>query len=68
MGEDVDFYWRLRKLGTVKFLRDVQVVASPRRFDLWPLWRILVWTNPLFIMAFQKSSRAWRGWYEHPPR
>jgi len=68
MGEDVDFYWRMRKLGTVKFLRDVQVVASPRRFDRWPLWRTLLWTNPLFILALRKSPRAWRGWYEHPPR
>jgi len=68
MGEDVDFYWRLRKLGSVAFLRDVQVVASPRRFDRWPLWRTLLWTNPLFILVFRKSPRAWRQWYEHPPR
>lgn len=68
MGEDVDFHWRLRKLGTVKFLHDVQVTASPRRFDRWPLWRILVWTNPLFIMVFRKSPGAWRGWYKDPPR
>lgn len=68
MGEDVDFYWRLRKLGMVKFLRDVQVVASPRRFDRWPLWRTLVWTNPLFVLAFRKTPWAWRGWYQNPPR
>jgi len=68
MGEDVDFYWRLRKLGAVAFLHDVKVVASPRRFDRWPLWRTLVWTNPLFILARRRSPQAWRGWYEHPPR
>ncbi len=68
MGEDVDFYWRLRRLGPVAYLRDVQVVASPRRFDRWPLWRILVWTNPLFILACRRSPRAWRAWYADPPR
>lgn len=68
MGEDVDFYWRLRRLGPVAYLRGVQVVASPRRFDHWPLWRTLLWTNPLFILAFQRSPNAWRGWYRDPPR
>ena len=73
MGEDVDFYWRLKRLnaatgGSVKFLGVVQVVPSPRRFDHWPLWRTLVWTNPLFIAAFRKVRWAWPQWYKHPLR
>lgn len=62
MGEDVDFYWRLKRLskkmgGYVKFLEDVQVVPSPRRFDNSPIWRTLVWTNPLFVALFRKTNR-----------
>jgi hypothetical protein len=58
MGEDVDFYWRLQKLcvgigGYLEFLDDLKVIASPRRFDQKPLWRTLIWTNPLFIAVSQ---------------
>jgi glycosyltransferase involved in cell wall biosynthesis len=72
MGEDVDFYWRLTRLassrgGHVRFLDDVRVLPSPRRFDRWPLWRTLLWTNPLFIALFRKSRSAWHGWYRRPP-
>jgi GT2 family glycosyltransferase len=72
MGEDVDFYWRLKRAaakqhGHVQFLSDVRVVPSPRRFDRWPLWRTLIWTNPLFI-AVRKQPKAWRDWYVRPPR
>jgi len=73
MGEDVDFYWRLRKAAAkngahVRFLDDVRVVPSPRRFDQWPLWRTLVYTNPVFIAIFRKRARAWQGWYIRAPR
>lgn len=73
MGEDVDFYWRLRKLcarngGHLKFLEDVRVVPSPRRFEQAPLWRTLIWTNPLFIALFRKTRWAWAEWYEKPYR
>jgi len=73
MGEDVDFYWRLRQLsarsgGHVQFLSDVKVVPSPRRFDMVPVWRTLIWTNPVFIRAFRKSRLAWAQWYVTPPR
>ena len=30
---------------------NVQVYPSPRRFDQWPLWRTLIWTNPLVVAA-----------------
>ncbi len=73
MGEDVDFYWRLKKTAerhgkNVKLIRDLRVVPSTRRFDLWPLWRILVWTNPLWITIFQRRSSMWNGWYSNTLR
>jgi glycosyltransferase involved in cell wall biosynthesis len=73
MGEDVDFYWRLRKLcakagGYLKFLNDVTVAPSPRRFDHNSVWRTLIWTNPVFIAPFRKSRSAWSAWYTRPPR
>ena len=73
MGEDVDFYRRLKGLakrtgGSVTFIEDVRVTPSTRRFDQWRLWRTLVWTNPLFILLFRRTKSAWRGWYERVPR
>jgi glycosyltransferase involved in cell wall biosynthesis len=73
MGEDVDFYWRLRRHsretgGFLKFLDDVKVCPSPRRFDNTSVWRTMVWTNPLFIGAFRKKKNAWAAWYVRPPR
>ena len=73
MGEDVDFWWRLRRHarrtgGDVAFITEPPVMPSPRRFDQWPLWRTLVFTNPLLIPWLQRSSRAWAGWYVEPPR
>jgi glycosyltransferase involved in cell wall biosynthesis len=73
MGEDVDFYWRLRRLakqqgGTAHLIADIQVTPSPRRFERWSAWRILVWTNPLFIGLFRRRKSIWRGWYEQAVR
>lgn len=73
MGEDVDFYWRLRKLAAesathVKFLDEVQVFPSPRRFDNTPIWRTLIWTNPAFIAPLRNTRTVWAGWYVRPPR
>ncbi|HEY6467175.1 MAG TPA: glycosyltransferase [Candidatus Acidoferrales bacterium] len=73
MGEDVDFYWRLKKFskkmgGYLVFLKDVKVVPSPRRFDNSPIWRTLVWTNPLFVAFFRKTRSAWGDWYVRTPR
>ena len=69
MGEDVDFYFRLRKYarhegGQVSFIRKLRVVPSSRRFDRWSLWRTLLFTNPLFILALRRARFAWRGWYD----
>ena len=73
MGEDVDFYWRLkqfarRRKAQVCFIEDIQVVPSARRFDQWSFWRTLIWTNPIFVFAFRRKENAWRGWYKVMPR
>ena len=73
IGEDVDFYRDLRRLarrerGTVRLLRQPRVQPSCRRFDAWPMWRILIWTNPLFIALFRRWRAAWPGWYSDPVR
>jgi glycosyltransferase involved in cell wall biosynthesis len=73
MGEDVDFFWRLKRLakrshGRVSFVDDIKVIPSTRRFDRWRLWRTLVWTNPLFVFLFRRSKTRWEGWYTAMPR
>lgn len=73
IGEDVDFYWSLRRLArekqrTVRFLRHPRVRPSCRRFDKWSLWRVLLWTNPLIIALFRRWRAVWAGWYSHPVR
>ena len=73
MGEDVDFYWRLKRLaklrgGHVRFLDDLRVSPSTRRFDEWPLWRTLVWTNPACVLLFRRRKNFWKGWYGEAPR
>ena len=73
IGEDADFFWVLKKHAkrtgrTVRFIRDPRVRASSRRFDKWPLWRILVCTNPLFIALFRRRKAFWSGWYSRAVR
>ena len=73
MGEDVDFYQRLKRLARrrrdrVTFIEDVRVTPSTRRFNQWGFGRTLVWTNPLFIMLFRRRESAWHGWYKTGPR
>ena len=73
MGEDVDFYWGLKKLArrtgrTVRFIRHPRVRPSCRRFDRWPLWKTLVWTNPLFIWLFRRRKAAWKDWHSRAVR
>ena len=73
MGEDVDFYRSLRKLARrtgrdVRFVREPRVRPSCRRFDKWPVWKILVWTNPVFIGLFRRWKVVWRGWYSDAVR
>ena len=73
MGEDVDFYWRMKKLakrenGHVCFIEDIRVVPSTRRFDQWSLGRTLIRTNPFYVLAFRRRRKAWGGWYIDIPR
>ena len=73
IGEDVDFYWSLRKLAgrtrrQVRLLREPRVRPSCRRFDIWPVWKILVWTNPVFIGLLRRWKPAWKGWYSDAVR
>jgi len=73
MGEDVDFHRRLKRIakqqnGRVVFIEDLRVVPSTRRFDQWRLWRTVIWTNPLFILLFQRRKICWHGWYKAAPR
>jgi len=73
MGEDVDFYWRLKRLARQRrlrtsFIRELQVIPSPRRWDRWPLRRTLIWTSPLLTFALRHRRSAWAGWYREPPR
>jgi len=73
MGEDVEFFWRLRAAARKRelqtcFIRDLQVSTSARRFDTWPLWRTLVLTNPVVVFALRRRRLPWAGWYDEPPR
>ena len=73
MGEDVDFYWRLRKAARSRRLRvclinDLRVVPSCRRFNQWPVWRTLIWTNPVFILLFRRRKQVWDNWHHRAPR
>ena len=73
IGEDVDFFWALKKLAkrtgrTVVFIQEPRVRASSRRFDKWPLWKILLWTNPLFMALFRRRKVFWSGWYSRAVR
>lgn len=73
MGEDVDFFWRLRAFARRRgletcFIRDCAVAPSARRFDQWPLWRTLVLTNPFLILVLRRRRSPWTGWYDQPPR
>ena len=73
IGEDVDFFWSLRKLArktrqSVHIVRCPRVVPSTRRFDKLPVWRVLLFTNPLFIALFRRWKAVWPDWYERPIR
>src|SRR5262245_16806151 len=54
MGEDIDFYWRMRRYarrhgGFVKVLSEPRVVTSGRRFNRMNPWRVVLLTHPVFI-------------------
>ena len=73
IGEDVDFLWSLKKLASetgrhIHVVRSPRVLPSTRRFDMMPVWRVLLFTNPLFIALFRRWKSAWSDWYKRPVR
>ena len=73
IGEDVDFFWDLKKFAKrtnreVRFIRSPRVRPSCRRSDKWPVWKTLVWTNPLFVALFRRRKAVWSGWYSDAVR
>ena len=62
IGEDVDFYWALKRHakrtgGSSPVDTESPCAARPaRRFDKWPIWKTLVWTNPLFIFLIPPTE------------
>ena len=73
IGEDVDFYWALKRYARTTharaaLIREPRVRPSSRRFDKWPVWKTLIWTNPVFIALFRRRKRVWGGWYSRPVR
>ena len=73
IGEDVDFYWSLKRLakrsnGSTRFIRQPRVRPSSRRFDRWPPWRVLIRTNPLSIALLRRWKRVGSSWYSDPVR
>ncbi len=56
-GEDYELFVRLRRLGTVAFLRDVCVYESPRRYRRYGyLWITLLWfLNGIWALLFKRS-------------
>ena len=73
IGEDVDFLWSLKKLAKepgqrVQVVRSPRVLPSTRRFDKLPVWKVLLFTNPLFITLFRRWKSVWADWYQRPVR
>lgn len=73
MAEDSDFYWRLQAYATVtgkrvQYLAEITIVPSSRRLDEWPVWRTILWTNPITTRLMLRSRRFWRGWREDSVR
>ena len=73
IGEDVDFLWSLKKLAkekqqSIHVVRSPKVLPSTRRFDKLPVWKVLLFTNPLFIALFRRWKAVWADWYRRPVR
>jgi glycosyltransferase involved in cell wall biosynthesis len=63
-GEDYDLYRRIRKLGKIKFLNDLIVYESPRRYRKFGYRRVFGdWTrNSLSVLFKNKSvSKVWEA-------
>jgi glycosyltransferase involved in cell wall biosynthesis len=61
-GEDFDLYRRLRKIGKIRFMNDIVVYESPRRYRKFGYPKVFWdWTrNSIWITLFNKSiSKVW---------
>jgi len=56
-GEDFEFFMRLKKVGKVKFIRNLTVYESPRRFRRYGyFWITLQWfLNSVSVLFFKHS-------------
>jgi glycosyltransferase involved in cell wall biosynthesis len=73
MAEDTEFNWRLRRLArwrgeNTAYLGDTVIVPSSRRLDEWPVWKTILWTNPITTRLFLRSASFWKGWRENAVR
>lgn len=63
-GEDYDLYRRIKKLGRIKFLNDLVVYESPRRYRKFGYRRVFAdWTkNSISVLFKNKSvSKVWEA-------
>lgn len=61
-GEDYDLYRRIEKTGKIKFLRDITVYESPRRYRKYGYRRVFWdWTKNSFSVLFRNKavSKKW---------
>lgn len=61
-GEDYDLYRRIRKLGKIKFLRDITVYESPRRYRKYGYAKVFWdWTKNSLSALFRNKavSKKW---------
>jgi len=61
-GEDFDLYKRLKKFGKIKFLRDIVVYESPRRYRKYGYSRVFwAWTKNALSVFFRGKalSKEW---------
>ncbi len=62
-GEDFDLFLRLHKLGKIRFVRELTVFESPRRFGHFGYLHIsLLWfINALSVLFFKRSyAKEWK--------
>lgn len=63
-GEDYDLFRRIRKLGKIKFLKNLTVYESPRRYRKFGYRKVITdWTrNSLSVLFKNKSvSKVWEA-------
>ena len=64
VGEDVEFHWRLDRLGHTVFIEEPKVLTSSRRWNRMGLIRLLFLTLPITVMLGWRVRSLWRDWYD----